>query len=581
MGTDKFSWGYGGTAKKSTSKNFDDYGEKFGDKFDIIGNIIDLDKGTISFTKNGQDLGVAFYLPKQLFEQNCFFPCICIKNAGLKAKFIDSKNAPFDCIWIDQVDDRDLFIPKFTNKSSKNETGPKALILEPSRELAEQTHNCIMNFKKYLSGEIRQCLLVGGGSAKDQMYQLQSGVDIVTGTIGRVNELVNSGHLNLNSCRFFIIDEVDALLTNVQTINQLHARIPRMFSDGKRLQMIVCSATLHNFDVKKLAERLMFFPTWVDLKGEDSVPDTVHHVVLRVDPRKDNLWMNLKNSITTDGIHEKDIMNYNNPSKETLSKAVKLLKGMFCFKFLLLNNSKQIFAADYVLKAINALQIDCAIIFCRTKLDCDNLEAYFNYQSKNLKKNYSCVCLHSDRNPQERQSNLETFKNKKCKFLICTDVAARGIDITGIPYVIQVTLPDDKANYLHRIGRVGRADRMGLAISFVSNVPEKVWYHSNCKNRGKNCFNTELVEHGGCAIWYNEVQLLADIEDHLNCIISEVNLDFKLEVNEFDGKVVYGAKSNLNSYTYKDHVAQMANNVQDLYNLEAKAQQMFLNLYYQ
>lgn len=226
------------------------------------------------------------------------------------------------------------------------------------------------------------------------------------------------------------------------------------------------------------------------------------------------------------------------------------------------------------------MQIDCAIIFCRTKLDCDNLETYFNYQSKNLKKNYSCVCLHSDRTPQERQSNLETFKSKKCKFLICTDVAARGIDITGIPYVLQVTLPDDKANYLHRIGRVGRAERMGLAVSFVSNVPEKVWYHSNCRNRGKNCYNTELVEQGGCAIWYNEVQLLADIEDHLNCIISEINLDFKLEVNEFDGKVVYGAKSSSNNYTYKDHVAQMANNVQDLYNLEAKAQQMFLNLYY-
>ena len=65
-----------------------------------------------------------------------------------------------------------------------------------------------------------------------------------------------------------MIDEVDGLLQtgNVNLITKLHSLIPRMFDDGKRLQMIVCSATLHNFDVKKLAEKLMFFPTWVDLK---------------------------------------------------------------------------------------------------------------------------------------------------------------------------------------------------------------------------------------------------------------------------------------------------------------------------
>jgi len=67
-------------------------------------------------------------------------------------------------------------------------------------------------------------------------------------------------------------------------------------------------------------------------------------------------------------------------------------------------------------------------------------------------------------------------------------------------------MPDDKQNYIHRIGRVGRADRMGLAISLVSTVKEKVWYHS-CPSRGKNCYNTDLKENGGCAIWYDEKQV--------------------------------------------------------------------------
>ncbi len=60
------------------------------------------------------------------------------------------------------------------------------------------------------------------------------------------------------------------------------------------------------------------------------------------------------------------------------------------------------------------------------------------------------------------------------KFLICTDVAARGLDVKELPFVINMTLPDEKSNYVHRIGRVGRAERMGLAISLVAMVQEKV-----------------------------------------------------------------------------------------------------------
>lgn len=297
----------------------------------MIGNIIDLDNGNISFTKNGHDLGVAFQLQRHLCEQNFFFPCVCTKNAGLSVKFDDEQAAPFGCSWVGRLQP-DQYTENTTGQTSgQNDNSPKAIILEPSRELAEQTHNCISNFKKYLTGEIRQCLLVGGISAKDHMYQLQSGVDIVTGTIGRVNELINSGYLSLKSCRFFVIDEVDAFLAqgNMQTITQLHSKIPRMFADGRRLQMIVCSATLHNFDVKKLAEKLMFFPTWVDLKGEDSVPDSVHHVVLRVDPRKDLSWSQIRDCIQTDAVHQSDRINAQNPSQESLSEAIKILKGLF------------------------------------------------------------------------------------------------------------------------------------------------------------------------------------------------------------------------------------------------------------
>lgn len=161
----------------------------------------------------------------------------------------------------------------------------------------------------------------------------------------------------------------------------------------------------------------MHFPTWVDLKGEDAVPDTVHHVVVPVNPVKDSLWHSLKTQINTDGVHQKDHirMGPGNASPETLSEAVKVLKGEYC------------------IRAIDKLKMDQAIIFCRTKLDCDNLENFFNYRGGSNNP-YSCVCLHSDRKPEERKANLEAFKKKRVKFLICTDVAARGIDISGLPF---------------------------------------------------------------------------------------------------------------------------------------------------
>ncbi|KAB7506325.1 ATP-dependent RNA helicase Ddx1 [Armadillidium nasatum] len=213
---------------------------------------------------------------------------------------------------------------------------------------------------------------------------------------------------------------------------------------------------------------------------------------------------------------------------KTLSEAVKMLKGEYC------------------VKAINTHKMDRAIIFCRTKLDCDNLERYFNQLgggAYNPDNPYSCVCLHGDRKPHERKRNLEDFKNNKVKFLICTDVAARGLDISGLPFMINVTLPDEKSNYVHRIGRVGRAERMGLAISLVSALPEKVWYHGEwCSSRGRNCQNARLTDEGGCCIWYNEPQYLADIEEHLGVTIQQAGSDIKVPVNEFDGKVCYGER---------------------------------------
>uniref|UniRef100_A0AAZ3RCR5 ATP-dependent RNA helicase n=1 Tax=Oncorhynchus tshawytscha TaxID=74940 RepID=A0AAZ3RCR5_ONCTS len=548
LGTDKYGFGFGGTGKKSHNKQFDSYGEEF-TMHDTMGCYLDLDNGLLSFSKNG------LCLP---------FP-YCVLTLG--EEFKNPPKTGFRAV--DQASEGHVVKSSQTGSIKVSEVkaascGPKALIVEPSKELAEQTSTTLTSVRDI------DLLIIGGVPARDQLAVLEQGVDIVVGTPGRLDDLISTGKLTLSQVRVWswMSDCLDGLLTAGYTdfIMRIYNQIPQVTSDGKRLQVIVCSATLHSFDVKKLSERIMHFPTWVDLKGEDSVPETVHHVVVPVNPKHDRSWERLdrKNHILTDEVHAKDNTRPGANSSEMWSEAIKILKG------------------EYTIRAIREHNMDQAIIFCRTKIDCDNMEQYFIVQGGGPDKKghqLSCVCLHGDRKPNERKTNLDRFKKQEVKFLICTDVAARGIDIHGVPYVINVTLPDEKQNYVHRIGRVGRAERMGLAISLVAMEKEKVWYHT-CANRGRGCHNTRLKEEGGCTIWYNEKELLSDVEEHLKCTITQCEPDIKVPVDDFDGKVTYGKRRAAAGGNYCGHVAALAPTVQELANLEREAQTSFLHLGY-
>lgn len=566
LGTDRMGFGYGGTAKKSNNKQFDDYGQPFGEKFDIVGCILDIRTGELSFTKNGRNMGVAYEIPLQKLESQAIYPTLCVKNAGCQARFgpTNDKNdyKPKDCIWVSEAP-AEIVISKAHIKSSRSSaSGPFAIIIEPSRELAKQTYDCVVSFSKNLG--VTSSLLMGGNEGS----QTDLGTHIIVCTPGRLADVTTKNQMLLDNVHFFVLDEADGLLQqgNRNLIRNVHSKLPRMFESGHRLQVICCSATLHNFEVKKLARELMYFPVWIDLRGEDSVPDTVHHVFFRVDPKIDKTYRDLEGLFKTDGVHVKDnvcSVLYNATKQlsrpEELSEAIKLMKFY------------------YTVKAIENLKMDQGIIFCRTKLDCDNLSDFMVAMSEQTKTDrYSCVRLHSSLSQRDRQSNLDAFKRKEVRFLICTDVAARGIDVKGIPFVIQVTLPDERANYIHRIGRVGRAERMGLAVSLVGTQPEKVWFHK-CNRR--ECYNTRLVDKGGCCKWFDELGMLAEIEDHLKCSIQQIERDFKLQIDEFDGKVVYGAKRLEQTNTYEGHVEQLKSLVSHLSELETKAQLNYLELY--
>ncbi len=244
------------------------------------------------------------------------------------------------------------------------------------------------------------------------------------------------------------------------------------------------------------------------MQGRDSVPLTVQHVRVVVDPTATPaLRFAPPFDIATDGVHAGDAQARVKNSREHQSEQVKLLK------------------ARYLVEIINHFKIEQAIIFIRTRVDAQNLETYFNRLSEHqaragggggaarMQRAYSCLQLHAGKGTDARLTNLEAFKNGDVRFLIATDVAARGIDVKEMPFVINMMLPDKAEDYVHRVGRVGRAGAPGLAISLVAACEEKVWFHS-CKDKDK-CRNSKLAAKGGCCIWYNEPQLLAAIEERL------------------------------------------------------------------
>ncbi|SCO62085.1 Helicase conserved C-terminal domain containing protein, putative [Plasmodium berghei] len=193
---------------------------------------------------------------------------------------------------------------------------------------------------------------------------------------------------------------------------------------------------------------------------------------------------------------------------------------------------------------INVFNMQNGIIFCRTNLDCDNIYNFLNHVGDGkaykgsvatTKENkYSCVILKGKMSNDERKNNLNAFKKGEVRFLICTDVAARGIDIQNLRYLIIMTMSDNYSAFFHKVGRVGRDGKNSLCIVLSSeNEEEKVWYH-NCPSRGVNCYNRNLKEEKGCTIYINESYYIKTINEMLEIPMHVIDSKYYYVENLFD-----------------------------------------------
>ncbi|KAF4665598.1 ATP-dependent RNA helicase ddx1, partial [Perkinsus chesapeaki] len=393
--------------------------------------------------------------------------------------------------------------------------------------------------------------------------------DVIVGTPQKVKNSIRRGELDLSRVFMLILDEADDLIKNDQ--EKILAKLcddikthGERDGSSKRVQVILTSATLASEEVQDMIKLLTTNAQWVDTKGSilgNILPDTVHHAFYRIHPDEpiiisdDNYCKNPRASVPTDGIYDLD------PSTGLASQEIKLKKPKIAVKI-----------AD-------AYKMDRCMVFCRTNLDCDNLETYLHsldgippnrnvsveeMMTSTAGYQYSCCVVAGARGRQHNQEALEAFKQGVIRFLICTDVAARGIDISGLPFELMLTLPpsDDAETYIHRIGRVGRAGHMGLSIAIVAadEVRERVWFHKCNKPRGKGCHDTRLVKDGGCTIWFDEWKTVKAIEkiikepipevDPRDLSIPELGIEPPTEKNK--GSRDKPEDSRLNPITHKD-----------------------------
>lgn len=273
----------------------------------------------------------------------------------------------------------------------------KALILEPTRELAIQTCTEMQSFTDG-KGPF-SCVLYGGASYSTQIKDLRRGCEIVVGTPGRIQDHLERGTLDISRIDYFILDEGDEML-DMGFIDDIEEIFRQANPDAR---ILLFSATMPE-PIRQIAGEFM---------GDYEIVE-----------------------------------------EEKVIDEPLLIEQ----KFWLLKESEKI---DALVRLIDISDDFYGLVFTQTKNDAD-------YVSKALdERGYEAAALHGDIPQSQREKILARFRSKKTRILVATDVAARGIDISGLSHVVNYSIPFDAATYVHRIGRTGRAGSAGTAVTFV------------------------------------------------------------------------------------------------------------------
>ena len=146
--------------------------------------------------------------------------------------------------------------------------------------------------------------------------------------------------------------------------------------------------------------------------------------------------------------------------------------------------------AEAIAKILNETGFDRCMVFCNTKGNTERITKFLQMQG------IDAACIHGDIPQKKREQVMDLFRKGKLRVFVSTDVAARGIDVDDVDIVFNCDIPDENQDYVHRIGRTGRARRQGVAVSFVADFPSKIRMDDIAKNTRNEILPVKFDENG-------------------------------------------------------------------------------------
>ena len=293
---------------------------------------------------------------------------------------------------------------QFANTSASPARHPvRALILAPTRELADQVFESVQTYSK--STPLRSAVVFGGVDIGPQREALRRGCEVLVATPGRLLDHVEQKNVNLGQVGILVLDEADRML-DMGFLPDLD-RIVRLLP--KQRQGLLFSATFSN-EIRKLGRTYLNNPAELEVAKRNATADTVTQIAYA------------------------------------------------------LSGSQKRAAVVHLVKSRGLSQV---IVFSNTKLGTSRLAREL------VRDGVKAESIHGDKSQLDRMKALEAFKAGELEVLVATDVAARGLDVAGVPCVINYDLPFNAEDYVHRIGRTGRAGREGEAIALFTPDEER------------------------------------------------------------------------------------------------------------
>lgn len=304
---------------------------------------------------------------------------------------------------------------KFDYAKEININKPLGLILAPTRELAIQISQEIEKFTSYLNYNV--VTIIGGHKYEETIHSIDSGVDIVVATPGRLIDSLERGIINLDLCYFFTMDEADRMIDMgfEKSLNNILDYLPlnpinNNFKIDQRITLMF-TATITP-PIEKITKNYLINPAYLTIGNPNNLIDNI-----------EQKFEFFESSNNNDEIDDKKFDKILEQIKKTNSKI---------------------------------------IIFANFKKTCELLAVKLS--SKGIEDH---IVIHGSKSQELREVAIENFRSNKVNILIATDVAARGLDVPNVGLVINYQMSKKFEEYIHRIGRTGRAGNQGKSYTII------------------------------------------------------------------------------------------------------------------